>query len=1047
MCPARSPRAVPHVFTVPPGVPFLDTLVAALLEGRLVPGFNREVGPLALSGATIYLPSRRAARALAATIAGHLGTTAFLPRIRALGALEEDGLADDAVLDEDLAADHPVAVEPLQRRMILTRLILAWSESVRHALVGVDPDGRRDVAEYEAFLVATTAADAWHLAGELATLLDELIIEDVSWKRIEPLGTEAFDRYWAVTLDFLDIAVTQWPAILAERGWVDPTALQAKLIDWEIARFACPSHHPGPIIVAGATGSNAATARLMGAIARLPQGAVVLPGLDQGLDDAAWEAIDGTGFHAGSTAGHAQAGLKRLLPALGITRADVMELGVAPPRIAPRNRLVSEALRPADATDAWQRLAADPAALDAKAALDGIAVIEAADEREEAFALALALRETLEGPGAAILVTPDRTLARRVKEELTRWDIVIDDSGGEMLGQTGAGALARLALEAAHSDLAPVAVLALLNHPAVRLGRSRGEISRLTRLIELAILRSTLPAGALLDPPSVIAKARELVSGERPPRPLRNTPPERLDAAEALLEDLLAALEPLRRAARNLPEWVAAHDEAIAALTETEAGVTSLGGPDGHGLLNLLDELGEAADPAIGLDGRGYAALFDRIAGEEPVRGPERSHPRLKILGLIEARLLSADRILLGGLDETVWPPQVRTSPFLNRPMRATLGLTPPERRIGQTAHDFTIAMGQPEVIISRAAKRGGAPTVPSRFLQRLAALTGEAWDNCRMRGNRYLELARALDRPIRPIILSRPCPKPSVELRPTKLSVTRIETLRRDPYAIYADRILRLSPLDPIGAPVGPREWGTIFHDVIGTFTSEHPRGPLPEHAEAELLSRTEAAFAHLMVEPGFRAFMAPRLAGWVRGFVAWERERRAGLQVIAVESKGEWTLTLRDGSAFTLTAHADRLETSRAGAVSIIDFKTGRIPSKREVQVGFAPQLTLEAALAARGGFPALGAAAQVGEALYVGFGSDGGLSVTRLEWNDRSLPDVVDEHVTGLTALLSDFRRPDTGYLARPYPQFEARYSDYDHLSRVKEWSANGDDGSDT
>ncbi|MDX7954003.1 PD-(D/E)XK nuclease family protein, partial [Lichenihabitans sp. Uapishka_5] len=540
--------------------------------------------------------------------------------------------------------------------------------------------------------------------------------------------------------------------------------------------------------------------------------------------------------------------------------------------------------------------------------------------------------------------------------------------------------------------------------------------------------------------------ARALIDGAHPPRPLRGTPPERLDEAEALLEDLLSALEPLRRSAGPLPDWVAAHDEAVTALTETEAGATGLIGPDGHSLLDLFEALGDAADPAIGLDGLGYAALFDQIAAEVSVRGPERSHPRLKILGLIEARLLSADRILLGGLDEAVWPPQVRTNAFLNRPMRATLGLTPPERRIGQAAHDFTIAMGQPEVIISRAAKRGGAPTVPSRFLQRLAALTGDAWQPCRDRGRRYLGLARLLDRPTRAVTLPRPCPKPPVALRPTRLSVTRVETLRRDPYGVYADRILRLQPLEPIGAPLGPRQWGTLFHDVIAAFTTAHPLGPLPDGAEAEILGRIETAFAPLMADAAFRAFMVPRLAGWARGFVAWERERRAGLAAIAVEAKGEWSLTLRDGSAFALTAHADRLETSRDGAVSIIDFKTGRVPSRREVQVGFAPQLTLEAALARMGGFAALGPEAAVGDALYVGFGSDATLNVTRLEWKDRSLPEVVDEHLSGLVALLSDFRRPEMGYLARPYPQFEARHSDYDHLSRVKEWSANGGDGSD-
>ncbi|MCW6506859.1 double-strand break repair protein AddB [Hyphomicrobiales bacterium BP6-180914] len=1015
------------------------------MDGRLVPGFSRDLGPLGMVDATIYLPTRRSARALAATIASRIGTAAFLPRIRALGALDDDnGLFDDLALGEGLQVEIPKAIEPLARRMILTRLILRWSESVRHALVSVGPDGRRETQEHEAFLVATTAADAWHLSGELAALLDELTIEDVSWAAMKPLGTEAFDRYWAVTLDFLAIAIEQWPAILGSLGLIDPAARQARLIEAETLRLQRPGARSGPVIVVGSTGSNRATSRLMAAIACLPQGAVVLPGLDQYLDEPSWASIDGTRFDPGSAAGHAQAAIRRLLPVLGVERTHVVGLGEVAPALAARGRFVSEALRPADSTDVWHALGPDPSGADLGSALAGISIVEAADEREEALALALALREALEGPGSATLVTPDRSLARRVREELIRWDIVIDDSGGEQLGQTSAGALARLAIEAACGDMDPVAVLALLAHPAVCLGRSRATVTRLSRLLEMAVLRTTLDAGALLDPSTLMAKTRARASDPHAPRWLQAMDEDTFGAIENLLEDLLALLEPLRRARQSLPAWIDAHEEAVVALAATESEASGLRGPDANALMTLFEELSEAADGAITLEGGSYAALYDRMVSEVPVRGPERSHPRLKILGLLEARLLSSDRVLLGGLDETVWPTQVSADAFLNRPMRAVLGLTPPERRIGQDAHDFTMALGQPEVIISRAAKRGGSPTVPSRFLQRMAAVAGAThWDRCRARGRIYLDMARALDRPAQAITLARPCPRPPVELRPTALSVTRIETLRRDPYAIYADRILRLSALDPVAAPLGPREWGTLFHKVLSDFTAACPGGRLPANAEATLLEQTRVAFAPLLGDPGFQAFMAPRIEGWAKAFFLWEEKRRGEIATIAVEEKGAIDLKLRDGSAFTLRANADRLETTKTGLVRIIDFKTGRVPSKKEVQVGFAPQLTLEAALAEQGGFAALGPGAKVEEALYVGFGSSADLALTRLEWKDRSLPDVVEDHLTGLVALLSDFRDPATGYLARPYPQFQARYSDYDHLSRVKEWAAQGSD----
>ena len=154
--------------------------------------------------------------------------------------------------------------------------------------------------------------------------------------------------------------------------------------------------------------------------------------------------------------------------------------------------------------------------------------------------------------------------------------------------------------------------------------------------------------------------------------------------------------------------------------------------------------------PELAFSGETYLAFFSRAASATALRMQKKTHPRLKILGLLEARLIDADLILLGGLDETIWPPEARSDAFLNRPMRATLGLSPPERKIGQTAHDFVMAMGAPRVILSRAHKRDGSPMVASRFIQRLAAVAGDAFADCRARGARYLELARALDRPLR---------------------------------------------------------------------------------------------------------------------------------------------------------------------------------------------------------------------------------------------------------------------------------------------------------
>ncbi len=998
-----------------------------------VPGFDA-AGPLALADATIYVPTRRSARALAAACASRLGGgSTFLPRIMPLGDLE--AMETDALLDStrfEAAATQQPAVDPLRRRCILTRLVLHWARSVGSATV---PPG--ESTPDEPALVGSTPVDAWHLAGELAELLDELILADVDPRALAGLGTESYDKYWGMTLAFLRIATERWPAILAERGLVDPAVRQKALVEAEIVRLTAGPARDAPLIVAGVVADDPLTMRLIGAIARRPRGAVVLPGLDRMLDRESWALLG----MPGEGHGHPQAAMARFLSAAGVSREDVTEIGSVPAELAARARFASQALRPAETTDAWFNRNLTEA--DRATALRRVSIVEAANEGEEALALAIALREALESDASAVLVTPDRVLARRVREELMRWGVEIDNSGGTALAATPAGALAQLALDCAARNLEPADVLALLAHPAVRLGRPRQMVERLARRAELTMLRGVVRPSVLAEPHRLVAEARARAKAKDASAALRRLGDGDFTAIEALLTDLVAVLEPLRGVGpAEFGTWISVHETVIAALSATDAGTSALEGPDGTRLASLFGGLTAQVEPGLTLDRSAYAALFRRIGVETTVRGPARSHPRLKILGLLEFRLLDADRVLLAGLDETVWPPQVKTDAFLNRPMRAALGLAPPERRIGQMAHDFEMAFCQPEVIISRAAKRGGAPTVPSRFLQRLAAVAGkDAWDACRARGRKYLDYAGALDRPDKPILIGRPEPKPPVALRPTQLSVTRIETLRRDPYAIYAERILGLKPLEPIGAAVGPREWGIAFHGVLGRFIERVRHGPPPPEALAELLQDAQATFAPLAEAPHIRAFLAPRLARWVEGFHSWDVARRPGLAGVLAEAEGRLTIPLADGSTFELTATADRIEWNGAGAIRIVDYKTGAAPSKKEVAAGFAPQLTLEAAIALAGGFAALDAMKTLDEALYVRFGSGKVPALTPLSWDDRDLADVVTEHLAGLKDMLNAFRDPDVGYRARPYPQFIARFGDYDHLSRVKEWSATG------
>ncbi len=478
--------STPHVFTIPASVPFVPTLIRALIEGVLVPGFPDAHDPLARARATLYLPTRRACRLACDLFLGATGAGAsILPRIIALGDIDEDEIAFAQEATGNLAAaalELPPALEGTERRLLLMQLVMKWA-------AGIAPHDKG-----EAPLVANNPASALALADELARLMDDMTTREVSWDRLDRLVPWNLDRYWQLTLEFLKIARTAWPAILAERGAIEPAARRDALIRAEAARLA--AHADEPVIAAGSTGSMPATAALIATIAGLPHGAVVLPGLDLALDDASWELIGGgaaAGRQPGSAAvGHPQFAMRALLQRIGIARAQVTTLG-APARHG-RERLASEALRPAAATDRWQQLAGSDFPAQSAAAVETLSVIEAANTGEEALAIAVALREAVETPGkTAALVTPDRALARRVLAALERWKVAVDDSGGDALSDTPAGTFARLAVEAALGGCAPVRLLALLKHPLARLGGFAGARTRAIAVLEMALLRGPRP--------------------------------------------------------------------------------------------------------------------------------------------------------------------------------------------------------------------------------------------------------------------------------------------------------------------------------------------------------------------------------------------------------------------------------------------------------------------------------------------------------------------------------------------------------------------------
>jgi ATP-dependent helicase/nuclease subunit B len=946
----------------------------------------------------------------------------LLPRIAPIGDIDEDewAFADPMPLDVlGLDAIAP-AMDALDRRLTLAGLIRRWAATVDRAAMRLGSD--------DPLIVSTATADALALASDLMRLMDQAETERVPWARLDGIVEAHLDEFWKITRKFLEIVTDTWPAHLKALGQEEPAIRRDRLIAAETIRLAAL---PGPIVAAGSTGSIPATRALLKMVAGHPQGALILPGLDQALDDEAWEAIGAAGPAASHA--HPQFGLKRLIDHVGVLRAEVEE--VAPPLLAGREALVSEAMRPAATTERWASRVTQP-----EAALDGLAVIEAANEREEALAIAILLREIAEDPTrTAALVTPDRAIAGRVVAELSRWNVAVDDSGGRPLAATPAGAIARLVAALALDEPSPTDLLALLAHPAVTFGWAADRRATAIAAIELGALRGLRPVGGLAGYACVL-ETTKAPEKEWLHDPASRVGTEAIADGKALLDRLIVALAPLaalRGGDPMLSDLAGAHQAVLGALgipaeTTGLAEVTA-----------LLDGASGGTATGFPVPEGDYPSVFDALAGPEIVRLPADPGARIRVLGLPEARLLDVDCVVLAGLVEGSWPGDPKLDPWLNRAMRASFGIDPPERRIGLAAHDFCQLLGNRRVVMTRAAKKGGVPTVPSRWLQRLHAVAGpDAWAGLVARGAGFVALAAALDRVdgVRPA--ARPDPKPPVALRPARLSVTEIETLQRDPYAVYARHVLHLAPLEPLDQTPGAAERGTLIHAVLDAYTREVSRRGSPADPVAWLLEHGRRHFEPYWDDPSVRAIWWPRFTRIARWFAAADAERRRDFPTVHAEDFGriEWHTTA--GRPFILVTKADRIDVSADGRAEIVDYKTGSVPSDRKVLVGLNPQLPLEAAVLRNGGFPNIPADLAIGAFVYAKLGGRDPAGEFRTVKIDGSAGDLADETLANLKALIDAFESPAKGYISWAMPQYVGgRSNDYAHLARVKEWSAAG------
>jgi ATP-dependent helicase/nuclease subunit B len=1044
-----------RIYSIPASLPFLKTVAETLIDGRLVPGFTYDpTDPLALADVTLYVPTRRSARVLRSEFVDLLGgRSAILPVIRALGETDDDSGFFDEVAPALLDMAEPLSGPA--RLLELARLVLAWRNRLPAAVTAVHA---------ESPLVAPASpADAVWLARNLAEIIDAMETEELDWSALDTLDVSNHALWWQLTAEFLTIASAYWPARLAELNRSSPSLRRNATLHAETERYR-QNPPSGPVIIAGSTGSIPATAGLIAAVATLPNGVVILPGLDRFMSDAQWLLVG----HQGSSEGakkpdaaarsHPQYGLHRLLSRMGCTRNDVEPLGTPPDDLEYRLQILSSAFLPTEATASWGDIRGTLDADRVAEAFREVSLVEAANEREEALAIAIALRLALEdGEDAqAALITPDRKLGRRVAAELARFGIDADDSAGTPLLSTPQGTLLCLLVQSALRPGDPVPLVALLKHPLARFGFTEAEMRDAVTALELTALRggtaeidiSTLEP--LLD--AVIERQAE----DRHPPVWRTALPEQaIPLARDLARRVAEAVEPLagvfvhqsrtgRRFSSKLPvaDWSERTGRALEATAVDERGNLAAlwSGEAGDSLASLLKSVIET-DGQIEADGPQWCDIIEALAASESVKPRSMRHPRVFIFGALESRLQSVDTVVIGGLNEGTWPGQAANDAFLSRVMKVEIGLEPPERRIGQLGHDLQMAAAAPKLVFTRALRNGTAPTVASRWLQRLIAVGGPTLaSDLRARGKNLVDWANQIDKGPSVATAARPEPYPPAELQPRKYSFSEVGRLRRDPYAIYARHILRLDPIAPFNLDPGPAERGSLYHRIADRFVREEKTGE-PLSLIGRILNEEFDAVA---LPPHIDAVWRPRFAAVARAFVDWHRKRAGDVRESLTEVPASLDLSV---AGIRLTGIADRIDILPNGNVDILDYKTGSTPSLKVARALLDPQLALEAAAIRRGAFrgPGLREPANL---LYVRLKPGERFKAEQVNNEHtkststmpKSATELGEEALANLEKLLTGLIEGRFGFKSRVVPEEERSYGgEYDHLARVAEWSS--------
>ena len=849
--------------------------------------------------------------------------------------------------------------------------------------------------------------------------------EEISFDRLPDAYLIDLAGHREAILSLFDLVSKKLPAQLMDEKLIGAKERRSRLIRLEAKRLT-ENPPAGPIIAAGSTGTIPATRELLKAISTLENGAVVLPALDKGMDAKSWDAVSPQ---------HPQFAIKQLIEAIGVERENIITLGTDS---GDRAWLASELMRPSDVSDDWQQALAGQGGR-IKRALENVSLVEARDKNDEASIIALMMRQALDKPVVEMaLVTPDRDLARRVKANLLRWNIRVDDSAGEPLSRFGAASLLVLLMDAVEENFSAPALQSLFSHPLAKFGFERAQFSVSARHIEIALFRSVPMIHGLEGLLPSFDWALSESKGDSHPHPivahLKEKDWQEMRECLARIVEMLSPLSP--RSVTTFRE----HLDSLISVAGKISGDGFWDGPEVEDLEALIESLRQESPRLPVYDFARASATIRRHLQRVPVRDIKNAGTRLSILGLLEARLVHPQAVILGGLNEGTWPRLPDPGPWLNRPMRDTFGMQQPERNIGQEAHDFVQAFGSPEVFVTWARRDGMDPAIPSRWILRLQTILKAAVHKPEdMPSEPWQAWAARLDQAdtVRPVPHGKPQPRPPVDARPKRISVSRVETLIRDPYAIYADAVLKLRPLPNIAAAPDAALRGTLFHKAIGDFFTLYPKA-LPRDAVEKFIALGKEIFRPFRNDPEIMGFWWTRFQRLARWIVENEVSLRSDVAEIIAEVKG--SLALKIGKTdFTLSARADRIDILSDGRARIIDFKTGKPPSIKQVNANFSPQLTLEAAMLKGGAFEGL-KTHETRDLIYIRI--TGGIPPGELKSVEGFSMDIAQEHLASLIGLLESYQKTEQAFLPRYLVNRENAEYGYDHLSRYREWILAGD-----